>query len=148
MSRAKMSLVAWLMPATIIGCAAVPTWATAREYRVLTATPQDATYACVVSLTDSLGYSVRASDRSGGFVRVERYYLPPIHFQARDLINASIVTRGDRSTALRLTAWTEETHRDQFGPTDLSDRVLKDATELASRCGGGTLTVWSDTART
>lgn len=148
MSRALTSLVAWLMPATIIGCAAVPTWETAREYRVLTATPQDATYACVVSLTDSLGYTVRASDRTGGFVRVERYYVPYVHYQARDLINASIITRSDHRTALRLTAWTEETHRDLFGPTDISDRVLKDATELATRCGGGALTVWSDTART
>jgi hypothetical protein len=136
------------MPATIIGCAAVPVWATAREYRVLAASAQDATYASVVSLTDSLGYSVRASDRTGGFVRVERYYVPPVHYQARDLINASIVTGSDHRAALRLTAWTEETHRDLFGPTDVSDRVLKDATELATRCGGGRLTVWSDTART
>jgi|HubBroStandDraft_6_1064221.scaffolds.fasta_scaffold192949_1 hypothetical protein len=145
MSRAR---VAWLALVIIVGCAPVPTWETAREYRLVSATPLDATYGCVVSVTDSLGYTVRASDRAGGFVRVERYYVPYIHWQARDLINVSIIPQSDARATLRLTAWTEETHRDLFGPTDISPRVLADATQLAARCGGGPLTVWSDTART
>jgi hypothetical protein len=132
----------------IVGCAPVPVWETAREYRTLSATPLDATYGCVVSVTDSLGYTVRASDRAGGFVRVERYYVPYVHWQARDLINVSIFPRSDARMTLRLTAWTEQTHRDLFGPTDISDRVLADAALLATRCGGGPLRVWSDTART
>ena len=89
---------------------------------MLSTTPQDATYACVVSLSDSLG--------------------------ARDLINVSILARSDNGTTLRLTAWTEETHHDHFGPVDISDRVIQNASALAARCGGGPMTVWSDTART
>jgi len=147
MSRALTLLVACGLTATAVGCVAAPTWRVAREYRVLAISPQDATYGCVVALTDSLGYTVRASDRSGGFVRVERYYLPPVHLYARDLINVSIITDHERRTAVRLTAWTEETYRDLFRQTDLSDQVLRDATALAVRCGGGPLTVWSDTAR-
>lgn len=142
-----LSLVPWLTAATVVGCAPVPTWRTAREYRVLAVSPQDATFGCVVALTDSLGYTVRASDRSGGFVRVERYYLPPVHWYARDLINVAIITDHEHRPTVRLTAWTEETFRDLFRPTDLSDQVVKDATEVAVRCGGGPLTVWSDTAR-
>jgi hypothetical protein len=111
MSRALTSVVAWLTLATVTGCAQVPVWEAAREYRVLATTPREATYACVVSLTDSLGYTVRASDRFGGFVRVERDYVPAdayhgryIQYQARDLINVSIITDTERRMAVRLTA--------------------------------------------
>ena len=148
MRRALLCAIGCLVPAIIVGCAPVPIWETAREYRVLSATPLDVTYACVMWATDSLGYTVRASDRTGGFARVERYYVPYVHYQARDLINVSILAAGDNRTALRLTAWTEETHRDLFGPTDISDRVIKDANALAARCGGGPVAVWSDTALT
>jgi len=147
MPRALLSAVASVLAISIVSCAPVPTWETAREYRMLSPTPLDATYACVVSVTDSLGYTVRASDRAGGFVRVERYYVPYVHWQARDLINVSILPRSDTRTTLRLTAWTEETHRDVFGPVDISTRVLVDAAQLATHCGGGPITVWSDTAR-
>lgn len=111
----------------VVGCALGP-----KQYRVDSAVAPATAYGCAQALVDSLGYTVRASDLAGGFLRAEREYLLGSRY---DVLTLAVLKATDGQTEVHVTAETQDGGR---GPAPRSSRVMSDANRLLTQCGGST----------
>jgi|GEM_PF-5309042 hypothetical protein len=126
-----------LLACVAAGCASV----TPREYRAFAPVAPEAAYNCAQVLVDSLGYTLRSSDRATGFLSGARAYSAGIFGERTDLLTVTILKQSSGQSEFHVTAGTNGVQvvnsDDVRGPIAPSDKVMGDAVFLLARCGNG-----------
>lgn len=103
-----------------------------KQYRTTTPLAPKSAYECALSIVDSLNYTLRSSDRTGGFFTAEKSYLLGSRY---DVLTVSTLKRGGGTTELHVTAETDGVDQNGRGATILSGGVQADANLVMGRCG-------------
>lgn len=129
MNRNTIPGIVLAVVAGLTACALGP-----HQYREVAPVAPDVAYTCAQLVLDSLGYTVKSSDRVGGFLKAERSYLLGSHF---DILTLAMIKQTDSQSELHVTAETEAVGADGGrGPFLLSGQVKAEANLLLTRCGG------------
>jgi hypothetical protein len=123
------------LPVATVACLVPPPPLELRESALVA---PDAAYGCALGLVDSLGYTLRASDRASGFLSAGRAYTV-FAGQRRDQLTVAILKVND-STQVHVTAKTTDVTAKQDGADNAttigaSDKLASDAILILSRCG-------------
>jgi len=118
----------------MVGCVGRP-----ETYRQSATLAPETAYTCASRVIDSLGYTVQASDKSGGFLRATRQKAWPFN-QNLDVLTFRVAADTGGKAGLEVTAGGDalsgdanHTARVITGP---SDRASDDAQLVLSRCAG------------
>jgi hypothetical protein len=146
-----MRWVSRVAAVSVLACvAAACASVTPREYRAFTSVTPDSAYNCAQVLVDSLGYTLRSSDRTSGFLSGDRVYRTTLYGERTDLLTLTILKQSSGQSELHVTAGTncvQPGSDNARGPVAPSDKVVQDATFLLARCGNGSSgTVTRDTS--
>jgi hypothetical protein len=122
----------------VVGIACAPN-VTPQQYRVLTPVPSKTAYACALALVDSLGYTLKSSDRASGFLTSEKTFNKG---RGWEVLTVATLNASSDKTELHVTAETDVDVMDLKSgiltrtPTTPDGTALEDAGIVITHCGG------------
>jgi hypothetical protein len=132
----------------VVGISCVPN-VTPQQYRVVTPVPSTTTYACALALVDSLGYTLKSSDRASGFLTGEKTFNKG---RGWEVLTVATLNESAGKTELHVSAETDIDATSQKSavptrtPTTPDNTALEDAGTVITHCGGPNAVAENDTS--